>query len=69
MSDEVRIEYYALFSQATQGDAKPKDFSKVPEQFLEFTTRKHEAWQAKKGMDMREAKQAYMDFVNKLRSQ
>ena len=30
-STETKLELFALFQQGTQGDAKPKDYSKVPE--------------------------------------
>lgn len=39
LSEEVRLELYALFSQANFGDARSKDFSKVPEHLREW------AWQ------------------------
>ena len=67
-SNETKLEIYALFSQATQGDAKDKDFSKVPEEFVAQTVRKHEAWQAKLGMNTKDAKKGYMKLVNGLRA-
>jgi len=65
----VNLELYALFQQATQGDAKVKDFDRVPEHAREWALQKHEAWLAKQGLSLREAKQAYMDLIAALTNQ
>ena len=60
--DETLLRLYALYKQATAGDAghdRPGGFS--------FVARaKHDAWAARRGMSREEAMQAYVDLVDAL---
>ena len=65
-STEVKLELFALFQQANVGDAKPKDFDRVPEEQRDWVLQKQQAWEAKRGMLHKDAKQAYMDLAAQL---
>lgn len=60
--DATLLKLYALYKQGTNGDVsgdKPGFFDFVG-------AAKYEAWQKNKGMSQDEAKQHYIDLVNKL---
>ncbi|XP_011338614.1 acyl-CoA-binding protein homolog isoform X4 [Ooceraea biroi] len=61
-SDEELLELYALFKQATVGD---NNTSKPGMLDLKGKA-KWEAWNKKKGTSQEAAKQAYIDYANKL---
>lgn len=56
------LELYALFKQATRGDASGERPG-----LMDFINRaKYDAWQKHQGMSLDEAKQAYITVVNRL---
>ena len=60
--NDTMLQLYALFKQGSSGDVsgdKPGFFDFV-------ATAKYEAWENIKGMDLDEAKQNYIDLVQKL---
>lgn len=59
--DEL-LELYALFKQATAGDAGES----APGVFDFKARAKHDAWQRRKGMSREDAMRAYVDLVAKL---
>jgi acyl-CoA-binding protein len=60
--NDVLLELYSLYKQATDGDVagdKPGMF--------DFVGRaKYEAWETRKGMSQEDARQAYIDLVDRL---
>ncbi len=61
--DNTLLKLYALYKQATQGDAKGE-----PPSNFDFVRRaKFDAWSAVKGTSSREAMQQYIDLVASLR--
>ncbi|KAF8796668.1 acyl-CoA-binding protein homolog [Argiope bruennichi] len=61
-TDEELLELYALFKQATVGDCN----TARPGMFDLKGKAKWDAWNAKKGMDQTEAKEAYVTKVSHL---
>ncbi|GIX71194.1 acyl-CoA-binding protein homolog [Caerostris darwini] len=61
-TDEELLELYALFKQATVGDCN----TARPGLFDLKGKAKWDAWDAKKGMDQNEAKEAYVTKANHL---
>lgn len=64
-SNEVLLELYGLFKQATQGDVE----GERPSGFDFRGAAKFDAWNARKGMSKDEAMQAYVDLVTRLASE
>ena len=63
--NDTLLELYALFKQATAGDASGKRPG-----FMDFVGRaKFDAWAGKKGTTADAAMQAYVDLVTKLRKE
>ena len=61
--NETMLQLYSLYKQATIGDVSGKRPG-----FTDFVGRaKYDAWKKLKGTSSRDAKQAYIDKVNKLR--
>ncbi len=58
-SNEELLDLYALFKQGTEGD----NTTKKPGMFDMKGQFKWKAWQAKSGLTLDEAKQAYVDLV------
>lgn len=59
-SNELKLEMYALFKQATEGDVKGKKPG-----ITDFVGRmKYSAWEGIKGMSSDKAMQTYIDKVN-----
>ena len=63
-SNEVLLELYGLFKQATQGDVE----GERPGGFDFRGAAKFDAWNTRKGMSSDEAKQAYVELVARLAS-
>lgn len=64
-SNEVLLQLYSLFKQATAGDVN----TDPPSNPFDFVNRaKHEAWSALKGKGKEEAMKEYVALVEKLRS-
>ena len=63
-SNEVLLELYGLFKQATQGDVT----GERPGGFDFRGAAKYDAWEARKGMSNDEAMGAYADLVTRLAS-
>ena len=61
-SNEVLLELYGLFKQATQGDVT----GERPGGFDFRGAAKYDAWEARKGMSNDEAMEAYADLVTRL---
>ena len=63
-SNEMRLEMYALFKQATEGDVKGKKPG-----LTDFVGRaKYAAWEKLKGMDSDKAMETYISKIDALRS-
>jgi len=60
--DEVLLELYGLYKQATAGDVS----GDAPGMFDFVGRAKYDAWEARKGMDREAAMQAYVDRVREL---
>jgi len=61
-SNDEMLSLYALFKQASKGDADGKRPG-----MLDFVARaKYDAWATKKGLSTDQAMQAYIDLVNEL---
>ena len=61
-SNEVLLDLYGIFKQATAGDVtgeKPGPFDFVG-------AAKYDAWEKRRGMTQDDAKQAYIDLVDRL---
>lgn len=64
-SNDLQLEMYGLFKQATEGDVSGKKPG-----ITHFVRRaKYSAWQAVKGMSAEEAMQSYIDKVENLKSE
>ncbi len=61
-SNETLLELYALYKQATAGDAS----GTRPGMFDPVGRAKFDAWSEKKGMSPEEAMRAYVDLVDRL---
>ena len=59
-SDEVRLDFYAYFKQATQGDVQEK----APSVFWFKARAKWNAWNNVKGMSKAQAKTNYIKLVD-----
>jgi acyl-CoA-binding protein len=60
--NDVKLRLYALYKQATAGDAGDKR----PSRFDVVGRAKHDAWAAVRGMSPDDAKVAYADLVDQL---
>ncbi|MBF0106710.1 MAG: acyl-CoA-binding protein [Deltaproteobacteria bacterium] len=61
--NNVLLELYALFKQGNEGDVTGQKPG-----ILDFVKKaKYEAWENKKGMSKKEAMQAYVDLVDRLK--
>eukprot|EP00850_Spirogloea_muscicola_P016877 SM000140S00626 [mRNA] locus=s140:304400:305020:- [translate_table: standard] len=61
VSNDVKLQYYSLFKQATEGDVTASQPS-----FIQIEARsKWSAWDKLKGMSKEEAMQKYIDLVAK----
>jgi acyl-CoA-binding protein len=61
-SNEVLLELYGLFKQATQGDV----VGDKPSMFDFKGAAKYEAWSSRRGMGREQAMEAYIELVNRL---
>ena len=61
-SNDVLLELYGLFKQSTEGDVS----GEKPEMFDFKGAAKYDAWESRRGMTQDEAKQAYIDLVDRL---
>ena len=63
-SNEILLQLYSLYKQATTGDVN----SEPPSNPFDFVNKaKHEAWASLKGKPADNAMQEYVDLVNKLK--
>lgn len=63
-SNDMKLEFYALFKQATEGDVKGKKPG-----ITDFVGRaKYSAWENVKGMSSEKAMQAYVDKITALKA-
>lgn len=63
-SNEVLLQLYSLYKQATSGDVN----TEPPSNPFDFVNKaKHDAWAALKGKSKEIAMQEYIDLVNKLK--
>ena len=63
-SNEVLLQLYSLYKQATGGDVN----TEPPSNPFDFVNKaKHDAWAALKGKPKEAAMQEYIDLVNKLK--
>lgn len=60
--NDVLLELYGLFKQATQGDVA----GDRPGMFDFKGAAKYDAWEGRRGMTRDDAKQAYIDLVDRL---
>lgn len=63
-SNDMKLEFYALYKQATEGDVK----GKKPGMLDVVGRAKYNAWEKLKGMSSEEAMQKYVDRLNELKS-
>ncbi len=64
-TNEMKLEMYSLFKQATEGDVTGKKPG-----MMDFVGRaKYEAWDKLKGTSSEEAMQRYIDKINSVKSQ
>ncbi|MBL3556031.1 MULTISPECIES: acyl-CoA-binding protein [Marinobacter] len=62
-SNELKLEFYALYKQATEGDVNGKRPG-----MMDFVGRaKYDAWEKVKGMSSEEAMQQYIDKLEALK--
>lgn len=61
-SNEVLLDLYGLYKQATEGDVK----GEAPSGFDFRGAAKYAAWEKRRGMSADEAMQAYADLVDRL---
>lgn len=62
-SNELKLEFYALYKQATEGDVSGKRPG-----MMDFVGRaKYDAWEKTKGMSSEEAMQTYIDRLEALK--
>ena len=63
-SNEVLLQLYSLYKQATTGDVN----TEPPSNPFDFVNKaKHDAWASLKGQTKDQAMQSYIDLVNKLK--
>lgn len=63
-SNEILLQLYSLYKQATTGDVN----TDPPSNPFDFVNKaKHDAWAALKGKNKETAMQEYVDLVNKLK--
>jgi acyl-CoA-binding protein len=63
-SNEILLQLYSLYKQATSGDVN----TEPPSNPFDFVNKaKHDAWAALKGKSKETAMQEYVDLVNKLK--
>ena len=63
-SNEILLQLYSLYKQATTGDVN----AEPPSNPFDFVNKaKHDAWTALKGKSKETAMQEYIDLVNKLK--
>ncbi|MFE8070122.1 acyl-CoA-binding protein [Marinobacteraceae bacterium S3BR75-40.1] len=62
-SNDLKLEFYALYKQATEGDVK----GKKPGMLDVVGRAKYNAWEKLKGTSSEEAMQRYIDKLNELR--
>ena len=63
-SNEVLLQLYSLYKQATNGDVN----AEPPSNPFDFVNKaKHDAWAALKGKSKEAAMQEYIDLVNRLK--
>lgn len=58
-SDDLRLQFYGLYKQATHGDASED----APSWFRVIARRKYHAWHALKGVSQDQAKREYITLV------
>ena len=63
-TNEIRLEMYALFKQATEGDIK----SKKPGLTDLVGKAKYSAWERLKGMDSEKAMETYINRIESIRN-
>ncbi|WP_111498555.1 MULTISPECIES: acyl-CoA-binding protein [Marinobacter] len=63
-SNELKLEFYALYKQATQGDVS----GKKPGMLDVVGRAKYNAWAELKGLSQEDAMQKYIDRVNAMRN-
>lgn len=64
-SNEILLQLYSLYKQATEGDATDE---KSPENPFDFVGKaKFDAWSALKGKSQKNAMQDYVELVDKLK--
>ncbi|WP_250655489.1 acyl-CoA-binding protein [Alkalimarinus coralli] len=64
-SNELKLQMYALFKQATEGDVSGKKPG-----MMDFVNRaKYTAWEEYKGLSSEEAMQRYVDRIEELKSE
>jgi acyl-CoA-binding protein len=63
-SNEMKLEFYSLYKQATEGDVK----GKRPGMLNIVGRAKYDAWASIKGTSADEAMQRYIDNVNEVQS-
>ena len=61
-SNEILLELYGLYKQATQGDV----VGEAPGLFDLVANAKHQAWSSRRGMTQEEAVEAYTELVDRL---
>ncbi|BES73677.1 acyl-CoA-binding protein [Marinobacter nanhaiticus D15-8W] len=62
-SNELKLEFYALYKQATEGDVS----GKKPGMLDVVGRAKYNAWEEKKGMSSEDAMQKYIDKLESLK--
>lgn len=63
-NNEILLQLYSLYKQATEGDCNTEDTSNV----FDFVAKaKYNAWQQLKGTTKEQAMQQYSDLVNSLK--
>lgn len=63
-SNDMKLEFYALYKQATEGDVKGKKPG-----LTDFVGRaKYSAWESVKGMSSEKAMQAYIDKIEAVKA-
>lgn len=64
-SNDVLLQLYSLYKQATEGD----NTENAPSNPFDFVSKfKYEAWAKLKGVSKNDAMQQYIDLVNKLKN-
>lgn len=64
-SNELKLEFYGLYKQATEGDVSGKKPG-----MMDFVKRaKYSAWESQKGLSTDDAMQRYIDKLEELKNQ